>query len=218
MELEIRMIANSHARSLYAGRTDRIRFKRYTKPTLFELPIADMKRREFLATSSFGLLSVGSGCTALGLDTGVPDGMTVETRHWGSVVLEDGLAAELESGWDEPIIVETLLTRQETALERLEQESPATEFAVETDFGQSYLAVIEYLGMSSSQWLELRSLERQESGIHVVAEVESPDSGTFDDLSPHSLVIRITEEDAERPANISAEVVSCGYIRCTDHL
>ena len=64
-----------------------------------------MKRRQFFATSSLGLLSMGGGCTALGLDTGVPDEMTVETLHWGPVVLKDGLAAELESGWEEPIIV-----------------------------------------------------------------------------------------------------------------
>lgn len=179
-----------------------------------------MKRRQYLATSILGLLSLGSGCTALGFDTGVPDGMTVETRHWDQSLLKDGIPAQLELGREEPILYETLLRGQETAEERLQQDAPepTRAFVVDTNFERSYLAVVEHLGSSSSDWLELRAVERQESGIHVVVELKSPWRGGFDDLSAHSLVIRITDDNEEKPADISAEGVSCGLLRCTDLL
>lgn len=176
-----------------------------------------MKRRQYLATSSLGLLSVGGGCTAIGSGRGVPDGMSVETRHWAESLLKDGITARLGSGRQGPLLYETLLTGKETAAERLQQDAAETArtFVADTDFEHSYLAVVEYFGTSSSYWLELRSLERQESGIHVVVELESPRSRR-DDLASHSLVIRITDDNAETPAEISAEAISCALIRCTD--
>lgn len=177
-----------------------------------------MKRREFLSLSSVGLLTASSGCTALGLDTGVPEGMTVESHHWATAALEKGVETARRSGVREPIIAVVVLDDQATASDRIDPESPAADFIVETDFERSYVALVEYFGTSSSKWLEYRSIELRDSELHVVAEVVSPDGATFDNLAIHSLALRITDGNHGVPSGISAEVVSCGFIRCTDHL
>lgn len=178
--------------------------------------VKDMKRRRYLATSCLGVVSASSGCAALtGLRTSLPDGMTIDTHH--SVrpeALKDGVAPEVQSVDQTPVIYETLLTDGETAFDRANTDSSAYDFIRNTDFERSYIAVVEYFGTSSSRWLELRSIERGETDVHVVAEVKTPRSGTSDDLAMHSLVVRITEEDRERPSEISAEIVSCGLIQC----
>lgn len=176
-----------------------------------------MKRRRFLTISSLGVLSASGGCTALGFDRGVPDGTTVATRHWRSFILEDGAASEPWSGPKEPTISATILTDRETAMERLRRDSPVAVFVDGTDFVRSYFAVVEYFGMSSSRYMELRSLERQESEILVTVEVKTPGEFITGDLAPHSLVVRITEENRERPTELSTEFVSCGRVRCTGY-
>lgn len=176
-----------------------------------------MRRRRFLRVSALGVLSASGGCTALGFDRGVPDWTTVATRHWRSFVLEDGAASEPRSGPEEPAISAAILADRETATERLRRDSPAAEFVDGTDFERSYLAVVEYFGMSSSKELALRSLERRESAVHVTVEVKTPGKFVTADLVPHSLVVRITEENGARPTKISTEFVTCRRIRCTDH-
>ena len=174
-----------------------------------------MKRRRYLATSCLGVLSASSGCAVVsGLRTSLPDGMTTDTHH--SVrpeALRDGVAPNVQSGGRPPVIYETLLTDREMALERANTDSSAYEFIRNTDFDRSYIAVVEYFGTSSSRWLELRSIERGEVDIHVVAEVKTPRSGVSDDQAIHSLLVRITEENRERPSEISAEIVSCGLLQ-----
>lgn len=177
-----------------------------------------MNRRKFLSRTSLGVLSASSGCAALELNTGTPEGMTIESRQWARVTLENGVEGDMEAGEDAPVIATSIIGNQETAENRIDSESPAAAFIFETDFENAYIAVVEYYGMSSSNDLELRSLERGDSTIHIVAEVKESSGGTLDDQSIHSLVLRITDEEAGVPDESSAEVVSCGFIRCTDYL
>ncbi len=137
------------------------------------------------------------------------------TPFSSSEALNDGIADEVQSVNQTPVIYETLLTDRETAFDRANTDSSAYEFIRNTDFERSYIAVVEYFGTSSSRWLELRSIDRGDTDVHAVGEVKTPRSGTSDDLAIHSLVVRITEDDRERPSEISAEIISCGFIQCS---
>lgn len=165
-----------------------------------------MNRRRFLTLSSLGLLTASSGCTAMGSESSLPPGMTITTRHSREGILKDELI-DLTELRDPLYIAGTLLTTEEAALAQIQHDSRVKALVEETDFTTSYLAVIQYYG-SSSYSLEVHSIDRKESSIHVRFE-ERPESEFITaDLSSHYLVIRVTEENPKPPTDISAELVS----------
>lgn len=163
-----------------------------------------MNRRRFLALSSLGLLTAGSGCAALESDSGLPPGMTITTQHWRGWILKDVLTEDTK---EPPTIAGTILTTKETALEQIHHDTPTKAFVEATDFTTSYLTAIEYFG-SSSYTLEVHSINRQEANIHVQVTERSQSDYITADLAPQYLFIRITEETSKQPTNISTEIVS----------
>lgn len=164
-----------------------------------------MNRRRFLAGATVLPVAV-AGCLGRGENPDTPNQMAVESRHWTGIVFEDTkqVAKRLELE-DKPIAYHEIITDREAAEDRIEREDGG-EFIEEPDFDESYLVVIAAGYWSSSDEFELAEIDRTESGLHVGVRVESPDDEQLDDLAPHSLAVRVTDEQAVVPDEISIEI------------
>lgn len=164
-----------------------------------------MKRRRFIDLGGVSFLAAASGCASVyGRFSGapqLPDGMTVETVHWSHGLLEEG------DGTFAVVVTSAAAATDEVSLLRTSREDlDPIEFIEQTDFDTSYLVVVEWIGGSSSYSLELDRITRRDFGLHVGAEVVVPNGPATDDFSPHSLVIRVTDEREDAPESVTVDV------------
>lgn len=152
-----------------------------------------------------GTLPGLTGCLRGGGALHVPDGMTVETRHWASDVLVERIW-HLRRERDEPVgSHHALIADERAARDELEGDGEVSEFVHGTDFERSYLLVVQNV-MQSARWLELRRIERTGSGLDVTVVTASPDEPYGDDAVVHSLAIRVTDEGGGVPGELAVTV------------
>lgn len=164
-----------------------------------------MRRLPFLATAMFGAISGLAGCLRGDGAPRVPEEMTVETRHWASDVLMEGIW-HLRSEQDEPVgSYHTAIADESAARSEVEGDDGMSEFVHGTDFERSYLLVVQNV-MQSARWLELRRIERTGSGLDVTVVTASPDEPYGDDAVVHSLAIRVTDEGGDVPGELAVTV------------
>lgn len=162
-----------------------------------------MKRRTVLAAG--GLAVVGTGgylYSWLSHSPTIPDGMAVETLYVTQPVFA-------EQQYERPGVreSESLLVRDETAAEELFVESESIQqFVTDTDFEQSYVAVVDH--RRSSSWdLYLETIERvSPDELSVTAIAQNWPPGQVDDLGIHVLLLRITDEEHPVPDDITVTV------------
>lgn len=161
--------------------------------------VTSVRRRRLLATALAA--AVGSvGCLGAGRRSAVPEGMTVETRHWTA----DLLGAGVDAGTSH-----ALLASSSAVDERIDHETAraieADEFLDGTAFETSYLLVVQHT-TQSARWLELQAIERRERGVDVAIRTGSPDDEYGDDAVVHALAVRITDEAASVPEDVRVVV------------
>lgn len=173
-----------------------------------------MKRRRVLALSGLSVFPSLSGC-AVGRGwcskrrdvfsdaPETPAGITVETASWSMDLVAP-------RGGDRPYtVVATSLTEAKEAVifprTRLEDLDPRT-FIEQTNFDNSYLISVEWMGASSTDELSLSRIERRERGVHLTAEVIEPCGASTGDISVHSLFVRVRDERAEAPEQATIHV------------
>jgi hypothetical protein len=166
-----------------------------------------MKRRRLVALGGITVFGGLSGCSSVsgwGLHTPqTPDGMTVETEHWGdghvdSKGRERPSAIAVTSASEATDAVLTLRTNRE--------DYDPIDFIEETDFASWYLILVEWMGASSGASLELEHIKRRDYGLHVEAKVVEPDGVAPSDVSVHSLFIRVTDEQGDAPERVTVTV------------
>lgn len=174
-----------------------------------------MKRRHLVSVTGLGVLVGLSGCAgALGRTT--PIDMAVETEHWSERVLEfqyperpeDHQNPDALKRDDNPYTI--VLTDESEAKGRLLDRDytfidETVEFIQRTDFEQSYLVVVDWRGSSSSDTLKLNRINRTEDGLYLDIRLEQP-ATRLSDLSPHTLITRVTDERESIPENVSAGI------------
>lgn len=135
----------------------------------------------------------------------LPDGLTIETRHWLDWVLRDGLGHHRGTSDESPEAFHTVLSTQAEAQNRIETDTDeATEFVLATEFDQSYVIVLEALA-SGEAWFEATEIERTDTGIWMYV-AKKPDRATTGDVVSHSLVVRVHDETTTRPEVITVDV------------
>ena len=138
----------------------------------------------------------------------LPDNMDVDTLYvtgnvFGEPALEDDEVKLKES-------YHRVIADEETAVNEITFNDSAMGFAGETDFDDSYLIVVQ-TGMQSEPDLALKSISRTDDGLHLDVAVEHPSwRGVNDDLTTHSLLIRITDEIDTTPESVSVDIE--GYV------
>lgn len=173
-----------------------------------------MERRRLLALGGLSVLSSLSGCAigrgwcskrrALFSDSPeIPAGMTVETASWSMDLVAP-------RGGDRPytVVATSRTEANETVIfprTKLEDLDPRT-FIEQTNFDDSYLILVEWMGASSSDKLSLSRVERREQGVHLTAEVIEPCGASTSDISVHSLFVRVSDERAEASEKATVHV------------
>lgn len=173
-----------------------------------------MERRRLLALGGLSVLTSLSGCAvgrgwcskrrALSSDPPEsPAGMTVETASWSMDLVAP-------RGGDRPytVVATSRTEANETVVfprGELEDLDPRT-FIEQTNFDNSYLILVEWMGTSSSDKLSLSRIERQEQGVHLTAEVIEPCGARAGDISVHSLFVRVSDERTEAPERVTVHV------------
>ena len=165
----------------------------------------NMHRRRYLSLAGIGGVASISGCAnqinqAL-RSPETPAGMTVETASWPS-----GFITTDDREWPYAVVV----TSRDQAADNLAigetaYDNDPSAFVDQTDFDQSYLILIEYAPASGTDSLELKRIERRDHGIHVTAKVYEPNGS--DDVTTHSLFIRVTDETDDPPQDMTVEVI-----------
>lgn len=164
-----------------------------------------MYRRRYLTLAGIGGVVSLAGCLnqiERAIYPQTPAGMTVETATWST-----SFVVNPNREWPYAVVVST---REEAAtnIEYRETEfdlHPRT-FVDQTDFEQSYLILIEYVGnTSANDSLELKRIERRDEGLHVKAKVYHPRT-RVNNVSIHSLFIRVTDDREDTPENITVDV------------
>lgn len=162
-----------------------------------------MKRRRVLATSGGVVLSAVAGC--LGGQPSIPDGMEVETRHWVTDILEEGIwyqQREREASSDR---YHELIGDETAARRQISADGDVMEFIEKTDFTESYLIVVQTM-MQSARWLELQQIQRTDRGLDIAVVTASPDEPYGDDAAVHSLAIRVTDKRASTPGELHVTI------------
>lgn len=164
-----------------------------------------MRRRTVLAGSGVPLASLLGGCSdgimALDDSPSLPPGMSVRAEH----VVYDVLEPRERAGPGYKETSHRVFTERDDAMESIASDYLPPNFLDDTDFGGSFLVVVQY-GRQSATWLELDHIERTDDGLDIVARVEEPSGGYGDDLAVHSLLLRITDRRAGVPDSVSATV------------
>lgn len=166
-----------------------------------------MRRRRVLTLVGVGWVAGISGCvnqiTRALQSPVIPAGMTVETASWsvGGIKNDD-------REWPYAVVV---TSRDEAAdniayPERTFDNGPRA-FVDQTDFEQSYLILVGNVYASGTDSLILKRIERRAQGLYVTAKVYRPGNGS-NDVTGHSLFIRVTDEKDGPPQDITVEVVN----------
>lgn len=167
-----------------------------------------MNRRQLLALAGLGVGGPGSYLAWNRYDSSsprLPNGVTVETRYltWGAFA-----DRTLESGPRE--VINAVVADPQTVEAELADEASVTSFVDETDFDESFLIVVQ-TGMQSDPDLALSAIVRTDDGLHLDVIVDHPRwKGVDDDLTAHSLLVRITDEKAAVPETVTVDVD--GYV------
>lgn len=167
------------------------------------MPLSDqspcMDRRMFLTISGLTISSAVTGC--LGENPYLPGGMTVETRHWVADILEEGIWYQRREAGKSVSRYYELIEIAEAAQRRIDGSDQVQEFVQGTNFERSYLLIVQNM-MQSARWLELQHIERTDDGLDIAVETRSPDEPYGDDSTVHSLVTRVTDEQAGVPNDL----------------
>ncbi|PSQ19177.1 hypothetical protein BRD00_02735 [Halobacteriales archaeon QS_8_69_26] len=170
-----------------------------------------MNRRRFLAATALGALAGVAGCAGASESSTPSDGMDVETRHWVTDVLATDYRDRAPDGGPAPPVV---LADPAEARDRIDPDEGSTwfdasdevdRFVRDTDFERSYLLVVQD-GDSHQRYLELRSIERTDARLDVWASFDADVGSPVDDLVVHSLVVRVTDEEAGVPDRVELTV------------
>ena len=168
-----------------------------------------MNRRTVLALAGAGL-SIPGGYVAWNRfqSLSVPDGMHVDTLYVRGNVFGEPAPADHEIGSKEPH--HTVIGDEETAAHEVSFAESAIKFADETDFGNSYLSIVQ-TRMQSEPDLALEAIARTDDGLHLDVAVEHPWwRGVDDDSVTHSLLIRIADDKDGIPESVSVDIT--GYV------
>lgn len=166
-----------------------------------------MHRRQYLSLAGVGGVAGLAGCanqiTRALQSPETPAGMTVETASWSAGFVRDG---------DHELPYGVVATSRDDAANNLSigetaYDTDPREFVDQTDFDQSYLILIEAAPGSSTDSLILKRIERRDHGLHVTAKFYRPGNGA-NDVSVHSLFIRVTDEKDGPPQEMTVEVVN----------
>ena len=161
-----------------------------------------MDRRTVLATTGGIVLSTIAGCIG---EEQTPEGIIVDTRHWVADVLEEGIWYAHQEREGSVNRSHDLIEDESAAQNKITQDEEVWEFVEETDFEDSYHIIVQNM-MQSARWLELDRIERMERGLDIAVETASPDEPYGDDAAPHSLAIRVTDEQAGIPDELQVTV------------
>lgn len=138
----------------------------------------------------------------------MPESMDVETLY-----VTGNVFGEPQSEYDDVgprKVIHRLIQDGETTSEEITFDDSAIEFAEATDFDESYLVVVQ-TGMQTAPDLELESIARTNDRLYFDVAVEHPLwRGVDDDLSTHSLLIRITDRVHPVPESVSVDIH--GYV------
>lgn len=162
-----------------------------------------MRRRSVLATAGGLLLAAVAGC--LGRAQAVPEGMTVDPRHWVADILEEGIWHQRRERERVVNRYHELIEDETTARNRIDGDEEVMEFVEGTDFAESYLIIVQNM-MQSARWLELQRIKRTEHGLDIMVTTASPDEPYGDDAAVHSLAIRVTDEQAGTPNELHVTI------------
>lgn len=171
---------------------------------------SDVNRRRFLAAVATGSVPV-AGCAGreiriqvLPEGPVVPDGVTVETRHWSRDALDsDPLSSSRTLG---PTVgCHVLVAHRSAAESRVDADAEAAAFVRETDFERSFVVVAQNM-MQSARWLELRRIDRVDGGLEVRVVTREPDEPYGDDATVHTLAIRVTDQRSDVPSELAVTV------------
>lgn len=164
-----------------------------------------VRRRSFVGILA-GISAGAAGCLDRRDGDRVPDGMTVETRHWVADILAEGLWYQ-RTEQNETINRFHRLIRDETMadLHVDGDDDDVAAFVEATDFDRSDLLVVQNM-MQSARWLELAGIQRTDSGLSVVVATKSPDGPYGDDAAVHSLAIRLTGGKTISPEEFTVSV------------
>lgn len=148
------------------------------------------------------VLSTIAGCLG---EEQTPEGIAVDTRHWVADILEEGIWYAHQEREGSVNRYHDLIGDESAAQNRVTQDEEVWAYVEEIDFEDSYLIVVQNV-MQSARWLELDRIERIERGLDIAVETASPDEPYGDDATPHSLTIRVTDEQAGIPNELQVTV------------
>lgn len=158
-----------------------------------------MNRRRLLSSGS---LAVGVGLAGcVGTLTSRPsndaDTVHMESDVWG------------EAGSPRPAT--RAFAEETTALDRVvgPEADTFTVFVHETDFRESYLALVQGIGVESGTRLTLRETERAGETLHVSIDTWPPEDGELrpDAIYSHSLATRLSRDERGVPETVAATVI-----------
>lgn len=187
-----------------------------------------MKRRRIVSLGCLGALAWLAGCSRVGW-TRTPSGTSVETRHWSTGILEfhQSVSGRNDRNPDAPEKERNpytaVFTDGSNAIERLRSREnaivrDAIDFIEATDFDASFLVIVDWDGSSSSHALKLDRVARTDGGLRLSIRLAKPLGGQTDDLSTHTLAVRITDDRGSTPDEVSAEVHDSEIHRLIDRL
>lgn len=162
-----------------------------------------MDRRTLLNMAGGVFLSSVAGC--LGGGQAIPEGMTVDTRHWVGDILEEGIWYQRQERENLVNQYHELIDDETTAQTRIDGDDEVMEFVDGTDFSKSYLVIAQNM-MQSARWLELGGIERTDQGLDINVRTVSPDEPYGDDAIAHSLAIRMTDAQGGKPDELTVSI------------
>lgn len=175
----------------------------------------ETNRRELLSIIPAGIALGTAGCVASPevSASSTPDGMSIESAHWNGSIFEDVAPhADASITLDEEDVYVAVFTNSDGIRSRLHKEKrlehpdDVERFITQTDFDQSYVVAVKWMGGSRSSILELDEIERTDDGIHIEAVADHGEGARLRDLSIQTLLVRITDEERGVPEEVTADV------------
>ncbi|OIB57838.1 hypothetical protein BBD46_13075 [Natrialba sp. SSL1] len=127
--------------------------------------------------------------------------MTVDTLSLSRNVLESDERQVLAAREERHTVIETEAAAR-TEIRAIES---ATDFVAATTFEEAFLIVVQN-GMRSDAALELQSVGRTDDGLDLQITVDNPLLPDHDDLTTHSLLVRVTDEKWRVPGDIAVAI------------
>ena len=179
-----------------------------------------MERREYLTTISGGSAIILAGCSIIGgedqntknsktprNEPSIPENMTVSQLYDDSNFINNQYNNSEDRGFEFQEEDWKIFDHESMANEALVEKEEVNEFIEETGFNISYLLLVRN-GMQSAPDLTLQAIERSGDGLLIIISITDNPGG--DDLTIHSLLIRITDQESGVPEEILLEIN--GYV------